>query len=601
MYRWIFVLASICVCFASATLSAQKSQTQYGKAPNHADDSEFSDLDATLVRVFTRICGDKAIAHSVSQAFQKHLFPLFKDDTAGQSQIYRFVIDEFFKVANRHYELTIPIWHSEYQKLASYPRDELTNALRNFRRQIMQDFKSKLAPQARSLPRIKKRITIITGPYNGGHISPAKALKEALEMEFDIDIIDDHELLIDKLKEDIEAIDIEGNQNDEYSGDNVAFKEIDDDAVSLIRAKLTELKPDFIISTLHHIPALTPTISFMNIPMAVLITDFGFPYAQWNLVDRVNYPMASYWLPTKDRKLFRLMIQEFNTYSAFNWTEHARSHLIKQQLFEANLEFEALAPELSVFQFTGFPVAKIFETKISDTEKAQVLQQLKLNSDPERKNVVLSYGFGVNTDLMIAFLENLIDQQDALSSKIQLIILTGKNTELYHGLEDFLSAKGISIMNEANYEQSKARPFPEKILARVLPLLAYPSEIAALYKITDLLLSKAGGATTAEIVTTQTRYLRAFRLTEAELENIQYLEELGLSLPSKRFLKNADPLQEDLQFYFNAPNYDEFIESLNRMLTEGSQVQLAKALRFDRQAVRDLVYKTIEDYRNLSD
>ncbi len=135
----------------------------------------------------------------------------------------------------------------------------------------------------------------------------------------------------------------------------------------------------------------------------------------------------------------------------------------------------------------------------------------------------------------------------------------------------------------------------------MLPLLAYPSEIAALYKITDLLLSKAGGATTAEIVTTQTRYLRAFRLTEAELENIQYLEELGLSLPSKRFLKNADPLQEDLQFYFNAPNYDEFIESLNRMLTEGSQVQLAKALRFDRQAVRDLVYKTIEDYRNLSD
>ena len=204
---------------------------------------------------------------------------------------------------------------------------------------------------------------------------------------------------------------------------------------------------------------------------------------------------------------------------------------------------------------------------------------------------------GVDDESIKTFLEKAIAYKNSLNSKIQLLVLTGKNKSLYEELESFLTEKGIPVMTDASYAQNKDKQFDEKIIARVLPLVSYPTDIANLYKITDLLLSKSGGATSSEIVATETPYLRVFGLSHWELENIKYLESVGLSRVAKKFQTKENPLEENLSFYEEPVDYDELLETLNGFLLEKPKVKREKVLSFDRTRVRKLIHQTIEDYR----
>ncbi len=555
---------------------------------------------------------DKRIAEIVFESYRTHLAQFAKDDISMEIPIQWLIYSALFKLGSSHYEFRVPFW--EFPELDSLDPSDFEAAFQAFREQVINESKRNFA-SATKTPSEKKRVSIITAPHNGGHISPAKALKEELEGEFEVQLVDEHEVLCAEADKrglkiwqcgyglpplfafgvynmDWESFDFSPFTSLPY------VREMKTNLYGIIREKIAEFGADFIISTLHHVESLTVMAHFMDLPMAIVVTDYGFPPTQWHAMDDVRYPSISYWTPSKDRNLFRRMLQEFELEGpAFNWTAHFRSALIKTKLFESKLEFEALLPELEVFKLTGFPIAKIFEKEISEEEANLARQQLKLNTDPERKNIALSYGVGVDDESIKTFLEKAIAYKNSLNSKIQLLVLTGKNKSLYEELESFLTEKGIPVMTDASYAQNKDKQFDEKIIARVLPLVSYPTDIANLYKITDLLLSKSGGATSSEIVATETPYLRVFGLSHWELENIKYLESVGLSRVAKKFQTKENPLEENLSFYEEPVDYDELLETLNGFLLEKPKVKREKVLSFDRTRVRKLIHQTIEDYR----
>ncbi len=558
---------------------------------------------------------DTEFSQIVFRSYKKYLATLVTPQSKSEQKLKDYIIDHLFQLSTLAYVLELPLW--EYSELNVGHRNALQKAFTNFRTQVVEEVKFwQTEPSNFDQEDTKKRIVIVTGPYNGGHISPAKALKEELNGDFDVEIVDDIETLCKELKN-------HGFDGDicQYNGSNLImngggsfpyfdlyspfypvyfdsrFHKMFLNSYGLVRKKLMELKPNLIISTLHHMPNLVTAAHNLNIPIATVVTDFGLPPMQWGHLNHGKYPYLSIWSPTKNNNFFRRMIRSAELQGAqYNWTANAISYLIKQHIFYEKKELTDLLPELETLRLTGFPVAKSFEKELTEQEKIDVKRRLKMNLDPHRKSVALSYGAGVVATLIESFLESLLAGQDALNQPVQLIILTGRNQKLYHELESFLAWKNVPVINADNYEETREKIFDEKIIVRVLPMLAYPNDIADFYKVIDLLLSKAGGATSAEIVATQTHYLRAFGLTGWELENIKYLEAVGLTIPSKKFSSKENPLEEDLTFYLTPPENDEFFESLNSMLSKSVQIKKDKIVYFDRKYLKSLVHKMIEQH-----
>jgi UDP-N-acetylglucosamine:LPS N-acetylglucosamine transferase len=552
--------------------------------------------DEKFEETLLKAVDDVQIANIVFRSFQTHLATLVDDNPKLKADVQAFIVKRFFKLGSPSYDLATPF--------EGYPK--VQTAFRDFRQEIIDVSKREIALPFNNIGNPKKRITILTGPYGAGHISPAKALKEELQDEFEVTIIDDEDIICNDIRENNPLLELCQENDGLLLIKPAKYKDPElpkflRDRSGLVRRRIAELKPDFIISALHHIPQLSSIAHYMNIPSAVVVTDFHFPEPQWEMIDEVKYPIFSYWIPTENPDFFRQMIQSFTKQGpAFDWAVHPRSKLIREKLFEAKKELRELLPELEVFKPTGFPVAKIFEQPASADEKNATYQKLKMNSDSNRKNVTLSSGGAVVSDTIKGFLEILFSRKELLNNKIQLVILTGRNKDLYRELESFLTERSIPLITDRNYSQTKNRKFKEKIIARVMPMLSYPTEIASLYKVTDLLLSKSGGATTAEIAATHTPYLRAFGLNQWELENVKYLESIGLTLPPKRFVKKEDSLKEDLEPYLSPMEQDEFFETLNKMLAKKPDLRRDKIFPFKRDAIRQSIRNAIEGHRRLN-
>ncbi len=558
--------------------------------------------------LFTSMDHEKA--QIVYKAYKTHIHPLLLNDKALQNSFIGFLQQHFYMVGSPFYDLgdTLGLF-GIFDNLRKDGQG--SKALVSFQNEVkveMEKANAAITPTTPTGRRNHNTVLMFHGPYGSGHISVSKAMEEAIDPRTEVKVLDecsDSEDILYKavgyyscrIWTDFTLRDANEKRAEVlYTLTKYLQDFLIQDRVGHLRRKALKIAPNLIISNIHHVIEMTELAHAMVLPLVISVSDFSLPENQWKHINHMKYPVVSYWIPTKNRNFFRRMLTRLA--GTPHIQKHQRLGLLQELLFSQEADFEETMQDMEIFKISGFPVAKPFRKRVSAKEVAKIREDLKLTSDPERRVIGLTYGGTVPVPQYKKLLEALINNQKQLNHKIQIAMLTGNNTKAYQALPTILENLGLRFSNE---ESMQALPKSDDLITvHIFRQLSYPHAISTFYKATDLILSKAGGATSAELAASRTRYLRAFGVQNWEVENVKYLESAGLTTTAKNFVSLANPLQENLKLYEKDIDIDDLISEINRSLTSPPPIQEDIVVPFNPVLMNQNISNTIFEFNRFN-
>jgi UDP:flavonoid glycosyltransferase YjiC (YdhE family) len=304
-----------------------------------------------------------------------------------------------------------------------------------------------------------------------------------------------------------------------------------------------------------------------NIPALVAITDFDFPDVQWKYINFVDERYTRYIIPRADKLFFRRMFTNLSQENILSALKPSRTEILFNYFFAPSARQTLLTKEvqdqLRVFRIVGYPVNPIiaFPKDMEDVKSAR--EKMLLNLDEGRKTVTVTFGSAPTTTQVEALLRNLLSVRDSLRYPIQIALLTAGNESIGKLAEKVFAEYSVPLLVESDYAQQKTRVFPDKVIAKIFPRIDRAG-VSSMNKASDLILSKAGGATTAELFESSAYYLRTTNLHLWEVENAIYLEKLGLSIRTPA--SATEDLGVDYSPYLKDLNAQELLAGMNQIL-----------------------------------
>lgn len=209
---------------------------------------------------------------------------------------------------------------------------------------------------------------------------------------------------------------------------------------------------------------------------------------------------------------------------------------------------------------------------------------LGLGTNPTRKIVSVAFGSTVQPTRTLQLLEIALNHAAEITEPFEIALVSGGSTAVIDGATQLFQRYGVRVDSEL---ETADDPFTEHLTAKVFPRLSQP-EIAALYRASDAYVSKAGGATTAELIASSTQFVRGFGLWPWEYENALWLGKLGLSRENP--VEPADPLRLDTSFLGMEPNEAQVATLVNQTLAlPRLYTQVPGALSFDVNTLRGVI------------
>jgi UDP-N-acetylglucosamine:LPS N-acetylglucosamine transferase len=374
-----------------------------------------------------------------------------------------------------------------------------------------------------------KKIVILTTTSGGGHYSAALALKDFLSKglyEPELVIVDEFSDTADPLKV-ISGIYDGGDIFNEFAQKAGDYKKairywgfahhltnfFPNKTVTKVKDKIKEINPFYILNTCVYTDIFASLSSSLDIPQLLVTTDYDIWHYMDNIVQNGNPSLLKVAL-TSDKKI--IFERFFNRYS-----ENVRSQLINpstskiEPLYESYLDpeknFQNELRNISVLYPFGYPVRQEIE-KFNVIKLKQVFEEKGFIKDPN----ILSIAMGSQGKPSIFEIINEVLISDKLDHLDVIYILCGKNQDLKSRIEDILKKSSSAI-------------------AKKIVLLGFqtPKDMAELYNITDHMVSKPGGSTTAEVLIVGNKMIM-YDLNPGEELNANYLTEAGLGFYAKK-------------------------------------------------------------------
>lgn len=346
-----------------------------------------------------------------------------------------------------------------------------------------------------------KKILLITGSFGNGHLQVSKALREVFQKKYKnkVEVVESdlflqaHPNLTPILKRlylysfsyfrDIYGYLYYAGKNQEDTSFYRYF------SYEYLKKIIKDEEPDIIVSTFP-----TPALSLLDgsIPIVNVVTDYHFHKS---------------WL-TK------------NAYGYYVATEESKKYFIEAGVDEKTIK---------VF---GIPIAQKFDEKIA---KKEWIEKNNLGNLP---TILLSAGaFGVSSSF-----SNLISEVLEVKSNIQVVVICGKNKELYGELF-------------AKYAENNK-----------VKILGYTNEMREWMQVSDVLITKAGGVTISEAQASKIPLILFDPVPGQEMENALYFEKKSMA----KIAKTNEEVVENLKELFTDDNLENFKKNMGKNYREGA-------------------------------
>ena len=400
--------------------------------------------------------------------------------------------------------------------------------------------------QVRENHKFNHKIAILTTTGGGGHYSAAMALKAYLEAKGDNVVLID-ELIMQKKFDPLWLV------TGEWTSDLVYEKIFQQQTNAELAQKywqawgtlreylpwqsneirkafIKKESPDLLISTVHFQPDAAEIANELEIPMIFLATDYVIPQEMMKPSLIFQQPILQYWLPTSQKILFLNFSNETVNASlkAFRqkWASSPQLQLIDKYTSDQITKKEFFQ-KFSTLREVGFPVRDSFVKASNADEVSTIKAALKIRAQSQL--AIISMGkAGVGT--LKEIVEKLISEKDKLRTPLTAVAICGQND----GIRDEL----IAMVKTADLHHSK--------LNLIIEGFVDERKIADYFKVANVLISKAGGATTAE---TTAMHLPILIYHEEkhlwEEGNVKYLEDSGLGIiydPTKSLVAQIDTI-----------------------------------------------------------
>lgn len=362
-------------------------------------------------------------------------------------------------------------------------------------------------------PKIKKVMIITSTGMGGGHVGVAKALKGELEKNgLEVAYVDTRLLNVDqdvmmKLTGEFHSEDvllkIMHAEGDREKADNYweirggLLPYITDNSLAFLQQKVIEEKPDLIFSSIHHRHELLTVTLGMKIPIYVVSTDYKLQTTIPTFIYKANPDYLKILTTTTDPSFFVDLVK-------WDWEEkkweQASSFYENSALFlEGKISWSDFKSRVKVFDLFGFPVREQFEPY----EKDRIRQvKKKLGIPLNSKVLMISMGYHASNDVK-DYVEEIIAFDDRLSENVHVIVSAGRNEDL-----------------EKTLQKLTSREFKHLSFSLIGFLSA--EGMADHYNVSNLLFSKPGGGTTAEISIVGLPLISK-KTYEWELDNLNFL------------------------------------------------------------------------------
>lgn len=362
------------------------------------------------------------------------------------------------------------------------------------------NYENSLNPQ---LPSEKKKIVILTSHSGGGHLSTAQAIEKiAKDKGYEVILLDQHQLASDKgidaiqilnaqykgkpLENRIKIWDEVRQKDDNLQGANELWKLAEDvrefvpnEELALTVAKIREINPEMIISTTTYAREQAMLASMTNKPLHFIHTDYDLNSFIQEKLKTMDTNLVNLWVNSEEDELLR----------ETNWLPGIESNKLEEVLADRRAKGRLIntneirdLKRRGKIKFAGYPIRKSFFREI-DPRKLNKIRQ-DLNILPNEKFGVLMMGKMAMSAKIKKYMELLLNPNNNYPQPLHINVICGSNKELKQELEDYL----------ANLPADQKNP---KVRFTIDGFLN-EENLSDRYKVADVLISKPGGATTAE-------------------------------------------------------------------------------------------------------
>lgn len=384
-----------------------------------------------------------------------------------------------------------------------------------------------------------RTVVILSSSSGGGHVVTAHAIKEFMERNsYKVTILDPDELVRNKdplilggftykklpiTMGEVYSHIFQQDDNLELAkkiwkkGEKIRKYQPEATMKEAIK-RIRELKPSLLFSVATQHSEHTSIANRTGTPLKFVHTDYGFNNALLPLVDKVSGKLIKFWVNAEDPEILHLdqgVLQGLK----MNIHDHEPPESYENML--KNLK------EKDVVQVCGFPIRSSFKRETSAENIRKIKAEMGVPHD--HHVVLIAMGkFGIASHLS-KYMKLFTDPNNEYNKPIELVIICGKNLELKSFLEE---------------ENKNSRSNAHKHVNVRLEGFLEEEKMARYYKIADLLISKPGGATSAEVSEMALPFL-APHAHAWEWPNLSHLERHGLGevlLPHVRFSDQINKL-----------------------------------------------------------
>lgn len=465
-------------------------------------------------------------AKAMYDAYAKHVLPLIQDDNDLKDHIEYWIYSHSRLLGSITSDPKAMLLNDEFFKKnqdANYVK-----AMDRFFEDVLafesKGWKNRYYDQARPSSNQKRRIAIIgTSAFGGGHYTVAKSIRDAIQYQFgsqfEIKVIDTRKL--EPEKDNMMRI-TGGGLHSENIYDEFFQKEdnpkkasafwkvhseisyfINDDSTQVLLDDIRQFQPDLIFSCIHHRPELINLAYATEVPLRIVSTDFDLQPHLFSYVQTLNPSLVKILVSTLDPIFFESLAQHMQRPDIEGFYAPVIKDSI-QSYVDKKISTSELFKNVSVFERFGIPTSPEIQ-KVQDSKMLELYrEQFKIRKQSKILTLAMGRQGAGNLKSMVLDIKSVADKLP----ETDVLVLCGSNETLKAELQTLTEGTAAGVR------------------FHLLSLLD-SKDMSKIYNITDLLVSKPGGVTTAEVEVTRTPVLAYIYYPWEEI-NLSYLKRQDL-------------------------------------------------------------------------
>lgn len=368
-----------------------------------------------------------------------------------------------------------------------------------------------------------KVLIITTSGFGGGHFSSADAASTYLKSKYnDIDVV-----MYDTKKQHQDK-DVmyraTGSFHAESIYDDILIKDnnqekalaywsvlstmkhfIPDRSIETLMTEVRNERPDLILSFIHNRPEYISLSYSFDIPLHIVSTDFELQHLLYEFVQSASPKLVRILASTKHTNYFQGLF-EF-TKKPFMKGFFADTILKGLEDYLHNhASWDGFKRKAPIFDVMGIPVRKEIVENRDPSYLAQIRRKYNLDSSSKVITIAMGKQGGGNVEQIV---KEISEEESSFTQPVDFFVVCGKNKVLASKIRDFSKTFSSTNIKFHVHEFLNA------------------SEVSDLLNLSHFLISKPGGATTAEVLETNTPLL-AYSALHWEKANFDLLRDLDL-------------------------------------------------------------------------